>query len=49
MVLNDENAMQTLKGYAKDLGISGFTIKWYRAEGEGEATHNTYTMPVTAK
>ena len=48
-MLNDENAMQTLRGYAKDLGISGFTIKWYRAEGEGEATHNTYTMPVTAK
>jgi hypothetical protein len=46
-MLNDENAMQTLRGYAKDLGISGFTIKWYRAEGEDK--HKTYTMPVTAK
>lgn len=45
-MLNNENALQTLKGYAKDLGISEFTIKWYCTEGE----HKTaYEMKVNAK
>ena len=44
-MLNDPNAMQTMQGYAKDLGISGFTIKWYCAEG----SHKVFELPVTAK
>ena len=44
-MLNDPNAMQTMKGYAKDLGISGFTIKWYCTEGN----HKIYSKPVTAE
>jgi hypothetical protein len=44
-MLSDENALQTLKGYALDLGISQFTIKWYCTEGK----HNTYDMTVKAK
>ena len=44
-MLSDENALQTLKGYALDLGISQFTIKWYCTEGK----HNAYDMTVSAK
>ena len=44
-MLSDENALQTLKGYALDLGISQFTIKWYCTEGK----HNAYDMTVKAK
>jgi hypothetical protein len=44
-MLNDPNALQTLKGYAKDLGISEFTIKWYCTEGN----HNAPEMKVTAE
>ena len=44
-MLSDPNALQTLKGYALDLGISQFTIKWYCTEGK----HNAYDMTVSAK
>ena len=46
-MLNDPNALQTLKGYAKDLGISEFTIKWYCADTN--VTHNAPEMKVTAE
>ena len=45
-MLNDPNALQTLKGYALDRGVSQFTIKWYCADGNHP---NPYTMTVTAK
>ena len=44
-MLFDANALQTLKGYALDMGISQFTIKWYCTEGQ----HNTYDMTVSAQ
>ncbi len=46
-MLNDPNALQTLKGYAKDLGISEFTIKWYCTDTN--VTHNAPEMKVTAE
>lgn len=45
-MLNDPNALQTLRGYALDRGVSQFTIKWYCADGNHP---NPYTMTVTAK
>ena len=45
-MLNDPNALQTLKGYALDRGVSQFTIKWYCTDGNHP---NPYTMTVTAK
>ena len=45
-MLNDPNALQTLKGYALDRGVSQFTIKWYCADGNHP---NPYTMTITAK
>ena len=42
-LLNDPNALATLRGYAKDLGISEFTIKWYSTEG----THNAPEVKIT--
>ena len=44
--LTDANALQTLRGYALDRGVSQFTIKWYCADGNHP---NPYTMTVTAK
>ena len=44
--LNDPNALQTLKGYALDRGVSQFTIKWYCTDGNHP---NPYTMTVQAK
>ena len=46
-MLNDPNALQTLKGYAKDLGISEFTIKWYCTDTN--VTHKAPEIKVTAK
>ncbi len=45
-MLNDPNALQTLRGYALDRGVSQFTIKWYCIDGNHP---NPYTMTVTAK
>ena len=45
-MLNDPNALQTLKGYALDRGVSQFTIKWYCTDGNHP---NPYTMTVQAK
>ena len=45
-MLNDPNALQTLRGYALDRGVSQFTIKWYCADGNHP---NPYTMTITAK
>ena len=45
-MLNDPNALQTLKGYALDRGVSQFTIKWYCTDGNHA---EPYTMTVTAK
>ena len=45
-LLNDPNALQTLKGYALDRGVSQFTIKWYCTDGNHP---EPYTMTVTAK
>ena len=44
-MLSDPNARETLVGYAKDLGISQYTIKWYCMDGN----HNTYEAPVTVE
>ncbi len=46
-MLNDPNALQTLKGYAKDLGISEFTIKWYCTDTN--VTHKAPEMKVKAE
>ena len=46
-MLNDPNALQTLKGYAKDLGISEFTIKWYCTDTD--VTHKAPEMTVKAE
>ena len=45
-MLNDPNALQTLKGYALDRGVSQFTIKWYCTDGNHP---EPYTMTVQAK
>jgi len=45
-LLNDPNALQTLKGYALDRGVSQFTIKWYCTDGNHA---EPYTMTITAK
>ena len=45
-MLNDPNALQTLRGYALDRGVSQFTIKWYCADGNHP---KPYSMTVTAK
>ena len=45
-MLNDPNALQTLKGYALDRGVSQFTIKWYCTDGNHA---EPYTMTVQAK
>ena len=45
-MLNDPNALQTLKGYALDRGVSQFTIKWYCTDGNHA---EPYTMIITAK
>jgi len=45
-MLNDPNALQTLKGYALDRGVSQFTIKWYCTDGNHP---KPYSMTVTAK
>jgi hypothetical protein len=45
-MLNDPNALQTLKGYALDRGVSQFTIKWYCTDGNHA---EPYTMTITAK
>jgi len=47
-MLNNENALQTLKGYALDMGISQFTIKWYSTD-EALKDNEPYTMTITAK
>ena len=46
-MLNDPNALQTLKGYAKDLGISEFTIKWYCTDTN--VTHKAPEIKVKAE
>ena len=45
-MLNDPNALQTLRGYALDRGVSQFTIKWYCIDGNHP---KPYSMTVTAK
>ncbi len=45
-MLNDPNALQTLKSYALDRGVSQFTIKWYCTDGNHP---EPYTMTVQAK
>ena len=45
-MLNDPNALQTLRGYALDRGVSQFTIKWYCTDGNHP---EPYTMTVQAK
>ena len=45
-MLNDPNALQTLKGYALDRGVSQFTIKWYCTDSNHP---EPYTMTVQAK
>jgi len=45
-LLNDPNALQTLRGYALDRGVSQFTIKWYCTDGNHA---EPYTMTITAK
>ena len=44
-LIQDSNALQTLKEYALDRGISQFTIKWYTTDGK----HSTFDMTVKAK
>ena len=44
-LMQDSNALQTLKEYALDRGISQFTIKWYTTDGK----HGTFDMTVKAK
>jgi hypothetical protein len=36
---------QTMKEYAKDLGLSEYTILWYTTDGK----HSKYTLKVTAE
>lgn len=44
-LMQDSNALQTLKEYALDRRISQFTIKWYTTDGK----HGTFDMTVKAK
>lgn len=44
-LMQDSNALQTLKEYALDRRISQFTIKWYTTDGK----HSTFDMTVKAK
>ena len=50
-MLYNENALQTLKGYAKDLGISQFTIKWYNTDRDDndKDVHKTFEITIKAK
>ena len=42
-ILNSDG-LQTMKEYAKDLGISQYTIVWYTTDGN----HNKYEITITA-
>ena len=44
LILHSDGS-QTMKEYAKDLGISEYTILWYTTDGK----HNKYTVTVKAE
>ncbi len=44
LILNSDGS-QTMKEYAKDLGISQYTIQWYTTDGK----HSKYEVTVTAE
>ena len=45
MLINDENAGQTLREYALDLGCESYQIKWYTTDKK----HNAFTLTVSTK
>lgn len=50
-MLENPNAMQTLKEYGKTYQLSEYTIKWYNTmvDENNDPIHGTYTMPVHVK
>jgi hypothetical protein len=50
-MLENPNAMQTLKEYGKTYQLSEYTIKWYNTmvDNNNDPIHETYTMPVHVK
>jgi hypothetical protein len=50
-MLENPNAMQTLKEYGKTYQLSEYTIKWYNTmvDGDNNPVHGSYTMPVHVK
>lgn len=50
-LLQDPNAMQTLKEYGRTYQLSEYTIKWYNimVDDNNDPVHGTYTMPVHVK